>query len=145
MDAPLPAMLVWRLLGAGSIAALMAAHRAADAAPDGFQILADEFAHRFALEVVVALVVGGKTLAQLMHFLEGRDRVGGHVVQQQSETLRGQRRTLENQGLFLALILQGGLGSKVSGAELDQRGVLLEELGQIKILPPIVTLLVKIH
>ncbi len=49
---------------------------------DGFEVLADERAHRFATQIIFSAVVLGEALAEFVDLLDGRDGVARHVMQQ---------------------------------------------------------------
>jgi hypothetical protein len=55
----------------------------------------------------------GEAGAEFVHFLDGRDGVVRHVVQQQAEALRGEFGALQHERLLLALVLVRGLGVQV--------------------------------
>ena len=66
-------------------------------------------------------------------------------MQEQAQSFGGEAGALEQERLFLALVLVGGFGAKVLSAEKRELGIFLKKLREVKILPAVVTLLVEIH
>src|SRR5688572_2992954 len=91
------------------------------------------------------MVMFGEAFAQRVHFVDRGEEILGHVVQQQSESFRGERGALQDQGLLLALVLSCSFGSEMTLTETHEWRVVFEELGQIKIFPAVETLLIEVH
>jgi hypothetical protein len=79
----------------------------------------------------------GEAGAEFVDFVDGRDGVVRHVVQEEAEALGGELGALEHEGLLLAFVLVRGLGAEVFRAEHRERRVLFEELRQVEIFPAV--------
>ena len=104
-------------------------NRMADVAPEGIEILPDQFSHRLAAKMAIRVEMLGEALAKLAHLLVRRDSIPGHDLQKMAEAVGGELAALQNEGLFLALVLQRCLITEVLEAVESESTVLLEELG----------------
>ena len=68
---------------------------AAGFSADGLEVFADEGAHRFATQVVLAAEMFGEPGAELVHLGGGGDGFACHVVEEQAEALGGELGALE--------------------------------------------------